>query len=100
MKTVIKKLVTIVSESALEEILAEDFKKLGAHGYTVTEARGEGSRGKRAADWDQNRNIRIEVVCDDAVKKAIVQHLVDYYYENYAMVVYVSDVEVIRPEKF
>ncbi len=95
-----RKLITIVSESALEARLTKDIEALGAHGYTIVDARGKGHRGVRNADWQQAGNIRIEVVCDDATASAIAAHLKQHYYENYAMILYTSDVNVLRPEKF
>jgi hypothetical protein len=93
-------LVTIVTEAVLERQLAEDLKRLGAHGYTIVEARGEGSRGIRAAEWEYSRNIRVETICEQHVAEAIMKHLVATYYANYAMIAYTSEVEVMRPEKF
>ncbi|HKK03626.1 MAG TPA: DUF3240 family protein [Gammaproteobacteria bacterium] len=100
MRTDDRKLVTIVTEAALERHLADDLKRLGAHGYTVSDARGEGSRGVRAARWDASSNIRVEVICDDATAEKIAAHLRAHYYDHYAMVMYFSDVGVLRPEKF
>ncbi len=94
------KLVTIVTEAALESSLATDIEKLGAHGYTITDARGKGGRGDRNARWSTSANIRIEIVCDSKVSKAIATHLKQHYYENYAMILYINDVDVLRPEKF
>jgi nitrogen regulatory protein PII len=93
-------LVTIITEAVLERQLADDVKQLGAHGYTVTEARGEGHRGARSADWTYSANIRMEVVCGHGVADAIMAHISRTYYANYAMIAFVSDVEVLRPEKF
>lgn len=93
-------LVTIIAESILESMLVDDLTRLGARGYTLIEARGSGSRGVRSADWDQNQNIQIEIICDEHVASAIVDHCQKKYYANYAMVVYMSDVRVLRPEKF
>lgn len=95
-----RKLLTVVCEAALESRLAEAVMRLGAHGYTVTEARGRGSRGVRNAAWDEAANIRLEVVCEEAVAQRIAEHLRQHYYANYAMILYCSDVEVLRPEKF
>jgi hypothetical protein len=95
-----RKLVTIVTEAALERRLVEDLKRLGAHGYTICNARGEGSRGVRNAGWEASSNIRIEVVCDTATAAAIAAHLKAHYYDHYAMILYLSDVGVLRPEKF
>lgn len=95
-----RKLVTVVTEAVLEGTLAKDVERLGAHGFTITEARGSGSRGVRMSEWSPSRNIRLEVVCDAATADAISSHLAEKYYADYAMIVYVSDVVVLRPHKF
>jgi hypothetical protein len=95
-----RKLLTVITETALEKALCADLERLGARGYTVTDARGKGSRGVREASWDPSGNIRVEVVCVEAVAHAIVEHLQAKYYANYAMILYLSDVQVLRPAKF
>ncbi|MBW3551266.1 MAG: transcriptional regulator [Proteobacteria bacterium] len=95
-----RKLLTIVTESTLERVLAADIERLGGHGYTITDARGKGSRGPRNASWSESSNIRIEVVCDDATAQAITAHLQARYYADYGMILFISEVEVLRPEKF
>jgi nitrogen regulatory protein PII len=96
----LRTLLTIVTEAAIETTLVRDLERLGAHGYTITEARGKGSRGVRNAGWDASSNIRIEVVCTADTAEAITTHLQQHYYANYAMIVFTSAVEVLRPEKF
>jgi nitrogen regulatory protein PII len=100
MHTEARKLVTIVTEAALERRISEDLKRLGAHGYTVSDARGEGSRGVRSAGWEASSNIRIEVVCDTATAEAIATYLRTHYYDHYSMILFMSEVGVLRPEKF
>lgn len=100
MSTDTRKLVTIITESALEHSLIDDFERLGARGYTITNARGKGHRGARDADWSTSSNIRVEVVCDATVAGAIAGHLREHYYANYAMILFMCDVDVVRPEKF
>lgn len=95
-----RKLLTIITEAALESLLTRDLVALGAHGYTITDARGKGDRGVRNAGWDASSNIRVEVVCDEATAERIVHHLREQYYANYAMILYLTDVEVLRPQKF
>ena len=46
-----RKLLTIITEALLESELCETIDKMGATGYTVTNARGAGSRGIRDAGW-------------------------------------------------
>ena len=91
MHTEARTLITIVTEAALERRITDDLKRLGAHGYTISEARGEGSRGVRSAGWEATSNIRVEVICD-----ALRAH----YYDHYAMILFMSEVGVLRPEKF
>jgi len=95
-----RKLLTVITEAALENVLTRDLERLGVHGYTVTDARGKGSRGTRNAAWGESSNIRIEIVCDTATAEVIAAHLQARYYDNYAMILFVSDVAVLRPGKF
>ncbi len=95
-----RKLLTIITESVIESALCEELTELGAGGYTVTDARGRGSRGVRDAGWSSSGNIRIEVVCDTAAAEQIAARLRDHYYSDYAMILFLSDVSVLRPQKF
>ena len=95
-----RKLLTIVCEAALEVALLRDLESLGARGYTVTDARGKGSRGRRDATWGPNANIRVEVLCAADTADAISRALRERYYDDYSMVLFTADVEVLRPEKF
>ena len=94
------KLLTVVCEAALETTLLRDLESLDAQGYTVTDARGKGSRGRRDATWGPHANIRVEVLCTAETALAISAALRERYYDNYSMVLFVADVEVLRPEKF
>lgn len=94
------KLLTVVTEAALENELTEALDRLGASGYTIVNARGRGSRGVRDAGWSTSSNIRVEVICDALMAGKIADYLQEHYYRDYAMVVYVSDVGIMRPEKF
>ena len=95
-----RKLLTIVTEAALEHELIGEIERLGAHGHTITDARGKGGRGIRNAGWNLSANIRIEVVCTAQTAHAIAAALRERYYDNYAMILFIGDVEVLRPEKF
>ena len=95
-----RKLVTIVTESMLEHSLLETLQELGARGWTVTKARGKGARGVRDAEWQPSGNVRIEIVCSEDVATSIAGHMKRHYYEDYAMVLFIADVEILRPEKF
>ena len=93
-------LLTVITESAIEETLLKDLEKLGVRGYTVSDARGRGGRGVRDATWAEVSNIRLEVICPRALAELVLKHIQDHYYANYAMVAFLHDVEILRPEKF
>lgn len=99
MHTVPLKLVTIVAEPVLEEQLVELLHRLGARGHTVTDSRGAGSRGMRASD-PPGGGIRIEVVVGPAVADRILEQVAEQYFPNYAVIAFLSSVEVVRGEKY
>lgn len=100
MQTHAKKLLVVITEGALEKLLARDVRRLGAHGYTVCDVRGAGERGERAADWEADRSIRMEVIGDENVVSAIADHILATYCSNYAVSMYVAECGVLRPHKF
>ena len=93
-------LLTVFTEATLEHVLIKDMDRQGIRGYTISDARGKGSRGVRDAAWDESRNIRIEIICARQQAETLLAHLQERYYSNYAMVAYFSEVEVLRPAKF
>jgi hypothetical protein len=95
-----RKLLTVITEQALERRLIECIKAEGARGYTLTEARGAGTRGVRSADFEKGGNIRLEIICEDSVARRIADVLHRKYFNDFAMVLYLLDVEVLRPDKF
>lgn len=100
MPDVARKLVTIISESVLEDELCDFLGELGVSGYTVTNARGSGSRGVRSAGWAASGNVRIEVVCSTELAAEIADKVSERYYAHYAMILFESDIRVLRPDKF
>lgn len=99
-ETAIRKVLTIVCEGALEATLLRELESLGARGYTVTDARGKGSRGRRDATWGPHANIRVEIVCGAQTARAIIDALRERYYDDFSMILFAVDAEVLRPEKF
>ena len=93
-------LLTIITEAIVEQTLLRDLDRLGVRGYTVSDARGRGSRGVRDAAWEEVANIRIEIICARALAEDVLRHLQVRYYVDYAMVAFLADIEVLRPEKF
>lgn len=95
-----EKLLTIITESEIEEHLLQDIDRLGAKGYTISSAKGKGEKGVRNAVWNANSNVKIEIVCDNNICEKIIEFLKENYLKNYAMILFISDVNVLRPKKF
>lgn len=93
-------LLTVICEAALEKRLLDDLETLGAPGWTISDARGRGHRGVRSAGWDTEGNIRLEIICNRELAERIAEHLQARYYDHFAMVCYLAQVEVLRGEKF
>lgn len=92
-----RKLLTIVTESALEPLLKRDLERLGAEGYTIVDARGKGHRGSRDGSWgNASTNIRVEVVCDAKTALAIAAHCKKAYSDNYGMILFQRDAQVLE----
>ena len=100
MNTFPKKLLVIIGEAALEKFLVRDIKNFGAHGYTVADVRGGGTHGERDAEWEGSRSIRMEIICEETVADKIAAHIIAQYAKNFSLSLYVTDVGVIRKEKF
>jgi uncharacterized protein len=98
-QTVTLKRVTIIAESLLEARLLADLERLGAKGFTITEARGRGSRGVRASEWE-GQNLKLETIVSPEVADRIMMRMVESYFPNYAVIAYLENVEVVRGEKY
>jgi nitrogen regulatory protein P-II 2 len=94
-----RKLMTVVGEAALESRLIRDCMALGAKGYTITDAHGAGPRNQRNGDLEGG-NIRIEIVTDGETVDKIAQKLAADYFPHYAVSCWVTDVEILREERY
>lgn len=99
-----KKLV-IITEKIISEKVCALIEEQGATGYTITNASGKGSRGKRSDErsglMDTYVNVKIEaIVKDTATADAIAGAVADKYFQNYSGITYAEDVEILRPQKF
>lgn len=92
-------LVTVVAEAVLEQRLVHEVRAAGATGWTISPARGEGSRGVRASDWEGG-NIRLETLCSPQVADRILGVLERDFFPHYAVVAFVHPVAVLRGEKY
>lgn len=95
-----RKLLVVIAEAAIERPLIADVRRLGALGYTVSEVRGGGAGGERSGEWEAERSVQLQVVCTDEAADRIAAHVLATYAAHYGVVLYLSDVQVFRAEKF
>ncbi len=93
------KLITIVTEGLLKDKMIDLLHEQGATGFTIIRAEGEGSRGVRATDWE-GPNFKFEVVASEEVASKILDAVQEKYLTHYAVIVWQSNVDVLRGDKF
>ena len=95
------KLVTVVGETVIMEDIAEECMKLGATGYTMTEVNGHGSRSARnVASTTGARTTKVEFVVPSDVAVSILTHISHQYFEDYAVIAWLADVQVVRGQQY
>lgn len=94
------KLVTIICEALAREQILSLLEEVGAHGYTLFQVEGKGARGARAGDIAEFANLQIEVILSEKVAEDLLEQLERDYFPRFAMVVYESEVGVLRGDKF
>lgn len=92
-------LVTIIAEPVLEARITDELRHCGATGFTVVDGRGEGSRQLHAAEIP-GVNVRIETIVTATVAERIVAHVTERYFADYAVIVYTTEVAVVRAAKY
>lgn len=95
------KLVTVVGETVIMEDIAEEALRLGATGYTLSEVVGEGSRSARnVAATTGAKTMKLEFVVPMNVAEAILTHVSYEYFEHYACIAWLGDVQVVRGQQY
>jgi hypothetical protein len=87
-------LLTIVCESVLEPFLEKELPRLGVTGYTILDARGLGTHGRRSGAWSKEGNIRVEILCDSLLAEKVTQHLCREYERDYGLLIFSASVQV------
>ena len=95
-----KTLLVIVAEAVLEKSLIRDACERGAQGWTVGEVHGASLDGVREGAWEADRTIELKLICNADVADTIALHVIDTYAKHYAVALYFSDVDVLRPDRF
>ena len=94
------KLLTITCEILAQKNVIEILHKHKVSGYTTYEVDGDGARGIRGQGLKNEKNVKIEVVLSEEKLQDIVEEITRTMFSNFAIIVYASDVGVVRPDKF
>ncbi|NVK25016.1 MAG: hypothetical protein HWE10_08820 [Gammaproteobacteria bacterium] len=98
--------VVIITEKMIAKGICNIIEQEGASGYTIMAAGGKGSHGvrnisDRAAVIDDFSDVRIEVIVTDKERaKSIMKKVAEAYFNEYAGITYLDEVEVLRLSKF
>lgn len=96
--------VVIVTETIIKDKLLKHIISMGAKGYTIDTVCGKGERGVRGDDvtapGDFSRNIKVEIITTEEIAEKIASSVIDNFFKNYAGIVYIEDVRVVRSKKF
>lgn len=93
------KLITIISEPVLKSNLVNLVRSLGASGVTITDVQGEGSSNKNAGEIPDLKT-KIEIVASKTLAQKIMTKIAEDFFQDYSLITYSTDIEVIRKEKF
>jgi hypothetical protein len=93
------KQVIVVCEPALEERIVQQIDKSGGKLLTIVPTSGRGLLGEGGADVAGSL-IRIECFCPEDTATRLVLALKTRFFQKYDLFLAVSDVTVLRPDKF
>lgn len=95
-----KTLLVVVAEAVLERPLLRDARERGVQGWTVSEVHGAWREGERSGDWEAERTVRIELICEEAVAEALAEHVLAAYAPHYSVALHLLPVGVLRPDRY
>ena len=94
------KLLTIVCEIMAQNLVKEILKKHKITGYTSFEVGGMGDKGVRGQGLPEEKNVKIEIVLTEESAQGIVEEIARTMFSDYSIILYLSEVQVARMEKF
>ena len=95
------KLVTVVGEAVIMDDVAKEGIELGATGFTMTDAAGQGSRSARNVIVTSGaKTQKVEFVVPMEIAEKILTHVSHTYFEHYACIAWLTDVQVVRGQQY
>ena len=94
------KLLTITCEALVQKKVFEILIKHHVSGYTTYEVEGLDPEGVRGQGFLREKNVKTEVVLKEDKLQDILEEISRTLSSYYAIIFYVSDVGVLRPERY
>lgn|GEM_PF-307018 len=96
------KLVSVVGETVIMEEIAQRALGFGATGFSMIEiSNGRGSRSARNVNLTgEAKTMKLEFVVSMEIAEKIVKYVSQEYFEDYACIAWLSDVQVMRGEQY
>ena len=94
------KLLTITCEILAQKNVIDILKNHEITGYTSYEVEGNGEKGLRGQGIQAEKNIKIEVIVRGEKLSDVIEDISRTLFPDFTIILYVSDVGVVRTEKF
>ncbi len=94
------KLLTVTCEILAQKDIIEILKKHDITGYTTYEVEGNGARGLRGQGLKNEKNVKVEVIMREDKLSDVIEEISRTMFANFGIVLYVSDIGIVRTEKF
>ena len=94
------KLLTITCEILAQNNIIEILNKHDITGYTTYEVNGNDAHEIRGQGLKIEKNVKVEIIMREEKLQDVVEEISRTLFANFAIVLYVSDVDVVRTEKF
>lgn len=91
------RLVNIITSDVLEDKLTTMFRRHGVSGYTIIHVTGEGAT---SGILDFEASIMVKVILPEEKLERMLDALQLQIDRGYNLTIFVSDIEVLTPEKF
>ncbi len=94
------KLLTITCEILAQKNVIDILEKYKVSGYTIYESEGNGTKGIRGKGLKDEKNVKIETVLTEKTAEKIIEDILSTLISDFAIIFYMSDIQVARTEKF
>lgn len=94
------KLITIIANRKLKDMLVNFLKDSGVSGYTLYNSYGKGVSQLKENSEDEIENIQIKVLTSPMLSNSIMKAIAQTYFDQHKIIIFEQDAQVIRPDKF